>query len=146
MNDCENFRPEEASEIRRWSDRAASNAIRVFAVFSGLPRKYLSLRGGRRDLNPQQPEPQSGALPLSYDHHANGEKESSASSGSAKHIFRGLVRAWRFDVFDPVSVQLEFIATRVPINYRRWLIFNRKQILESPSLVGLVEAKCGRAR
>ena len=25
--------------------------------------------GGRRDLNPQQPEPQSGALPLSYDHH-----------------------------------------------------------------------------
>ncbi len=60
-----------------------------FDVFSGLPRKDLSLRGGRRDLNPQQPEPQSGALPLSYDHHANGEKESSASSGSAKHIFRG---------------------------------------------------------
>jgi hypothetical protein len=25
--------------------------------------------GGRRDSNPQQPEPQSGALPLSYDHH-----------------------------------------------------------------------------
>jgi hypothetical protein len=25
--------------------------------------------GGRRDLNPQQPEPQSGALPLSYGHH-----------------------------------------------------------------------------
>src|SRR5712691_6377340 len=24
--------------------------------------------GGRRDSNPQQPEPQSGALPLSYDH------------------------------------------------------------------------------
>jgi hypothetical protein len=40
-------------------------------------------------LNPQQPEPQSGALPLSYDHHENGEKEGSASSGSAKHIFRG---------------------------------------------------------
>jgi hypothetical protein len=30
-----------------------------------LERKW----GGRRDLNPQQPEPQSGALPLSYDHH-----------------------------------------------------------------------------
>src|ERR1700733_8871734 len=60
-----------------------------FDVFSALPRKCLSLRGGRRDLNPQQPEPQSGALPLSYDHHANGEKESSASLGSAKHIFRG---------------------------------------------------------
>lgn len=26
-------------------------------------------RGGRRDSNPQQPEPQSGALPLSYGHH-----------------------------------------------------------------------------
>ena len=24
--------------------------------------------GGQRDSNPQQPEPQSGALPLSYDH------------------------------------------------------------------------------
>jgi hypothetical protein len=35
---------------------------------------YLSLLthlkpGGRRDSNPQQPEPQSGALPLSYGHH-----------------------------------------------------------------------------
>jgi hypothetical protein len=25
-------------------------------------------KGGRRDSNPQQPEPQSGALPLSYGH------------------------------------------------------------------------------
>src|SRR4029077_711226 len=31
---------------------------------SGFPEP-----GGRRDSNPQQPEPQSGALPLSYDHH-----------------------------------------------------------------------------
>jgi hypothetical protein len=116
-----------------------------FDVFSALPRKCLSLRGGRRDLNPQQPEPQSGALPLSYDHHANGEKESSASLGSAKHIFRGGAY-WRVDDFDPVSVQSEFIATRVPINYRRWLIFNRQQILETPSLAGLVEAQCGRTR
>jgi hypothetical protein len=96
-------------------------------------------------LNPQQPEPQSGALPLSYDHHANGEKERSASSGSAKHIFRGGAY-WRADVFDLVSVQSEFIATRVPINYRRWLIFNREQILESPSFAGQVEAQCGRVR
>src|SRR5437870_5456148 len=29
-----------------------------------------SIWGGRRDSNPQQPEPQSGALPLSYDHHS----------------------------------------------------------------------------
>jgi hypothetical protein len=32
--------------------------------------------GGRRDSNPQQPEPQSGALPLSYGHHNLGETES----------------------------------------------------------------------
>ena len=32
--------------------------------------------GGRRDSNPQQPEPQSGALPLSYGHHKFGEAES----------------------------------------------------------------------
>src|SRR5438270_648014 len=29
----------------------------------------LAKPGGRRDSNPQQPEPQSGALPLSYGHH-----------------------------------------------------------------------------
>jgi hypothetical protein len=109
-------------------------------------RPKEALRGGRRDLNPQQPEPQSGALPLSYDHHANGEKESSASSGSAKHIFRGWCGACWSEVFDPGSVQSEFIATRVPINYRRWLIFHREYFLESPSLAGLAEAKCGRAR
>ena len=32
--------------------------------------------GGQRDSNPQQPEPQSGALPLSYDHHILSETES----------------------------------------------------------------------
>src|SRR5438477_4904345 len=32
--------------------------------------------GGRRDSNPQQPEPQSGALPLSYGHHKFSETES----------------------------------------------------------------------
>jgi hypothetical protein len=28
-------------------------------------------KGGQRDSNPQQPEPQSGALPLSYGHQQN---------------------------------------------------------------------------
>src|SRR5205814_8746037 len=32
--------------------------------------------GGRRDSNPQQPEPQSGALPLSYGHHNLTETKS----------------------------------------------------------------------
>ena len=37
-----------------------------------LPREFSFRRkkmGDRRDSNPQQPEPQSGALPLSYGHH-----------------------------------------------------------------------------
>jgi hypothetical protein len=100
--------------------------------------------GGRRDLNPQQPEPQSGALPLSYDHHVHGEKERSASSGSAKHIFGG-GRAPGARRFRRASVHSEFIATHVPINYRSRLIFHREQISESPSLAGLVETRCGRA-
>ena len=33
--------------------------------------KIRDFMGGRRDSNPQQPEPQSGALPLSYDHRLN---------------------------------------------------------------------------
>ena len=33
-----------------------------------LSRKIRMVPGGQRDSNPQQPEPQSGALPLSYGH------------------------------------------------------------------------------
>src|ERR1051325_5819995 len=43
-----------------------------FSLCNDCNRLKFSLRrsrGGRRDSNPQQPEPQSGALPLSYDHH-----------------------------------------------------------------------------
>src|SRR5262249_19149199 len=39
-------------------------------------RKSKINLGGRRDSNPQQPEPQSGALPLSYDHHNVSETDS----------------------------------------------------------------------
>ncbi len=35
----------------------------------GLWDLELRKQGGQRDSNPQQPEPQSGALPLSYGHH-----------------------------------------------------------------------------
>ena len=45
------------------------NAIRIqhksFARFKSLSYNW----GDRRDLNPRQPDPQSGALPLSYDRH-----------------------------------------------------------------------------
>src|SRR4051794_23793300 len=37
------------------------------------PEEFLDT-GGRRDSNPQQPEPQSGALPLSYGHHNSSEQ------------------------------------------------------------------------
>src|SRR5215831_16809898 len=42
----------------------------------GMAREKL---GGQRDSNPQQPEPQSGALPLSYDHHNLSEIKSKIS-------------------------------------------------------------------
>jgi hypothetical protein len=42
----------------------------VTSVPARLGRIFeLAEAGGRRDSNPQQPEPQSGALPLSYGHH-----------------------------------------------------------------------------
>ena len=48
----------------------------VGRLFGGFTRAIFSthhasaeMAGGRRDSNPQQPEPQSGALPLSYGHH-----------------------------------------------------------------------------
>src|SRR5205823_4261032 len=44
--------------------------------------------GGRRDSNPQQPEPQSGALPLSYGHH-HGEFKFSTRDCKGK-----ATRAW----------------------------------------------------
>jgi hypothetical protein len=44
--------------------------------------------GGRRDSNPQQPEPQSGDLPLIYDHHPDGN----SSGGLAVRQARGEVR------------------------------------------------------
>ena len=41
-----------------------------FAEWKSTIANPKSIWGGRRDSNPQQPEPQSGALPLSYDHHS----------------------------------------------------------------------------
>jgi hypothetical protein len=47
--------------------------------------------GGRRGSNPQQPEPQSGALPLSYGHRLGEDSKGTSSSEPAKQIFGG----WR---------------------------------------------------
>src|ERR1700730_2199723 len=52
------------STILRW--RRASGIFTKSAIQN--PKSKIKM-GGRRDSNPQQPEPQSGALPLSYDHH-----------------------------------------------------------------------------
>ena len=45
-------------------DGAESSAPLKHSSAPSLQQKV----GGQRDSNPQQPEPQSGALPLSYDH------------------------------------------------------------------------------
>jgi hypothetical protein len=76
------------------------------------------MRGGRRDLNPQQPEPQSGALPLSYDHHTDTENESSPSSNSAKEIFAGDKRT-------------ENNCNNVPITYARTLIQDTRALFRA---------------
>src|SRR5256714_15458162 len=44
--------------------------------------------GGRRDSNPQQPEPQSGALPLSYDHQRLSEIDLKIPSALCKQRAR----------------------------------------------------------
>ena len=47
--------------------------------------------GGQRDSNPQQPEPQSGALPLSYDHHRKNR------TPSLRFVARfAKIKGWRF--------------------------------------------------
>ena len=48
-----------------WALLRAENRFLASQVFSGQEKQRL---GGRRGSNPQQPEPQSGALPLSYGH------------------------------------------------------------------------------
>ena len=43
--------------------------VRTTNLELGIWDLEFATPGGRRDSNPQQPEPQSGALPLSYGHH-----------------------------------------------------------------------------
>src|SRR5213593_674735 len=50
----------QGSKSKRWSSTSWSLGFGICGLRSW---------GGRRDSNPQQPEPQSGALPLSYGHH-----------------------------------------------------------------------------
>src|SRR5436189_3467846 len=47
-----------------------------FSIWKSEIDNLKSMWGGRRDSNPQQPEPQSGALPLSYGHHNLSETKS----------------------------------------------------------------------
>lgn len=54
--------------------------------------------GGRRDLNPQQPEPQSGALPLSYGHQPETKNDmifGESSQVFTAHLFGPVVATWR---------------------------------------------------
>ena len=56
----------------RWADYVMLSAMIVHqAAVADLVQRRLRRWGGRRDLNPRQPDPQSGALTkLSYDHHS----------------------------------------------------------------------------
>jgi hypothetical protein len=56
------------------------------------PKSKMEM-GGRRDSNPQQPEPQSGALPLSYDHHIIVEFRFLESLCKGKRLGRGTLSA-----------------------------------------------------
>src|SRR5262249_35801933 len=72
----------------------------------------LNRTGGRRDSNPQQPEPQSGALPLSYDHH----------SGTQILVFRRLIANAQnltrvaHSPLLPNLMPHRFVATRTPFD------------------------------
>jgi len=80
---------------------------------------------------------------LSYDHHADAEKEGSASSGPAKQIFSGDRRVGG-STFSSAAKPMENNCNHVPINYGPALILKREQFAESPPLAGPVEVRCGR--
>src|SRR6185295_17701505 len=72
-----------------------NRASRCFMTLPSNRDKALSLSllgsgvwGGRRDLNPRQPDPQSGALTrLSYDHQPCGETKVSLHRASSMRAF-----------------------------------------------------------
>src|SRR5437773_10095488 len=68
--------------------------------------------GGQRDSNPQQPEPQSGALPLSYDHRLT------QILGLRFAIAKAKVRAayWNIGIL-PVSAE----DSRLKAHWAHWL-------------------------
>ena len=61
---------DEASRNEHANFSSTARATPHFAAFRHPQSEIRNLKwGGRRDSNPQQPESQSGALPLSYGHH-----------------------------------------------------------------------------
>jgi hypothetical protein len=65
---------EQIEAVERGDDLAADEQFfqRLTIAQLFLGQKVLPNGGGQRDSNPQQPEPQSGALPLSYGHRRAG--------------------------------------------------------------------------
>jgi hypothetical protein len=67
--------------------------------------------GGRRDSNPQQPESQSGTLPLSYDHQPRGAKVGFPPGGVKP---RGEPTRWRRFLGDTTTLEdFKVIAKRM---------------------------------
>jgi hypothetical protein len=52
-------------EFEVGEEGAALPRVKIFRIARAIRGEW----GDRRDSNPQQPGPQPGALPLSYDHH-----------------------------------------------------------------------------
>src|SRR5437667_4385216 len=67
--------------------------LRIEALGFGIWNLRFAKPGGRRDSNPQQPEPQSGALPLSYDHHNLSETDLKIPIALCKQRTRHFPRA-----------------------------------------------------
>jgi hypothetical protein len=95
-------------------------------------------------LNPQHPEPQSGALPLSYDHHAEGKKNLAQVQVQPSRFSMATSRL-ECDFF-PAHRPMEKNCNHAPINYDPELILNREQFSESLHLAEPVEVRCGRTR
>jgi hypothetical protein len=116
--------------------RNTFSAPRLFnklALMGVKPQARTAIKiswGGRRDSNPQHPEPQSGALPLSYDHHSDRTMKV-AQDRVPPSGFSPEAAGSRCATC-PVSQAVEKRCNHVPITYGPSLIWNGEQLSESP--------------
>jgi hypothetical protein len=112
--------------------------------FQSAKRAIETCWGGRRDSNPQHPEPQSGALPLSYDHHSDGTMKL-AQDRVPPSGFSPKRPGYTGSTY-PAGGAVEKRCNHVPITYGPSLIWKREQLSESPCWASPLEVRCGRTR